>query len=227
MRYGVILIILGSVLFTSCQKELSFDSPVSGGGSGGGGGTTATDYQPVSAGSEWNYVSVGATGDYKVVSLGTDSTISGKKYYKFDNIQAAGTARSYINKENGIYTTYATATSAGGATVPNLTLIYLKDAAVGTNWVNDISYMGTTSHHKYTVSAKGISKTVGPNTFNNVIELTYLLSVGNPLGGADLQIGDGKYYFAKGVGFIESDLSSGFAGVVITDTTRLASYTIH
>jgi len=225
MRNLILMMCFVLAVLTSCQKELSFDTPPGNAG-GGGGGTTATDYQPVSAGSEWNYVSTGPTGDYKVISLGSDSTVNGKRYYKFDNIRSAVSARSYINKENGVYTTYATATSAGGVTIPDLTLIYLKDAAVGTNWVNDISYMGTTSHHNYTLSAKGLTRTVGANVFNNVIELAYVVTVGSPLGGPDIQAGEGKYYYSKGVGFIESNLSSGFGPVVITDTTRLSSYTI-
>lgn len=218
---------MSSTILTACQKELEFDTPPGSGGGTGGGGTTGTDYQPVTAASEWNYVSTGPTGSYKVVSIGTDSLIGGKSFYRFNNVTPAGTSRSYINKESGVYTTYASGTTSGGITIPNLTLIYLKDAAVGTTWTNVISYMGTASNHKYTVTAKGLTKTVLTKSYSNVIELGYALSVANPLGGPDIQVGEGKYYFAKGVGFIESDLMSGFGPAVLIDTTRLSSYTIN
>jgi hypothetical protein len=59
-----------------------------------------------------------------------------------------------------------------------------------------------------------------------VIELNYDFSIDNPLGGGILNIGTGKYYYAKGVGLIEAYYNFDFFGVSTTDTTRLTNYTI-
>ena len=63
-------------------------------------------------------------------------------------------------------------------------------------------------------------------TYNSVIELTYDFSVDDPVGGSVVSAGGGKYYYAKGVGLIESYFGFSFFGVSSTDTTRLLKYTI-
>lgn len=198
------------LLFASCQKE------VDGGLSGG----TVADYQPVSANSEWNYTST-SIGNYTLKSIGADTMINGRRYYKFDNITSQGTARAYLAKVGGVYWQYGEA-PVGGVVLEQ---IYLKDSAIGTNWTNTISVSGFNNYHKYTVSARDLQRTVNGNSFNNVIELTYQLSLDNPLGGV-INAGGGKQYYARGVGAIESFFTAGFMGFNISDTTRLTSYTI-
>jgi hypothetical protein len=195
----------------SCQKELDE-------GSGGG---TAGDYQPVTAGSEWNYTSTSA-GNTTTRALGTDTTINGRSYYKFDNVTSAGTARAYISKTNGIYWQYGDFAPAGQV----IDLIYLKDSAVGTSWTNTITVGGFSNYHKYTVAAKGIQRTVNGVVFNDVIELNYEFSLDNPLGGPVINAGNGKNYYAKNVGAIEAFFTVGFLGFNVSDTTKLTSFTI-
>jgi hypothetical protein len=198
-------------LFSSCQKEVD--------GTLVGGGSTA-DYQPVSANSEWNYTST-SIGNYTLKSVGADTMINGRRYYKFDNISSQGSARAYIAKANGVYWQYGES-PVGGVVLEQ---IYLKDSAIGTTWTNTISVGGFSNYHKYTVAAKDIQRTVNGKTFNNVIELTYQMSLDNPLGGV-INAGGGKQFYAKGVGAIESFFTVGFLGFNISDTTRLTSYTI-
>ena len=207
----ILLPIIAVVIFSACQKEIDGTS---------GGSVSAADYQPVSANSEWNYTST-SIGNYTVKSIGADTMINGRRYYKFDNISSQGTARAYLAKVNGVYWQYGES-PVGGVVLEQ---IYLKDSAIGTNWTNTISISGFNNFHKYTVTAKDIQRTVNGNTFNNVIELTYEMSLDNPLGGV-INAGGGKQYYAKGIGAIESFFTVGFLGFNISDTTRVTSYTI-
>ena len=208
------------VVLFSCQKEVD-DLIGNGGGSGGSNNNTPTDYQPVSANSEWDYLST-YTGPSRLVALGTDTTINSLRYYEFNTTNNAGTERGYMSKVNGVYRTYGNFDPVGLV----LELIYLKDAAIGTNWINTISVGGFSNYHKYTVSKRDIQHTVVGKTYNSVIELTYDFSVEDPLGGPVVSVGGGKYYYAKGVGLIESYFGFSYYGVSTSDTTRLLRYTI-
>jgi len=208
------------VVLASCQKEVD-DLIGNGGGSGGGNNNAPADYQPVSANSEWDYLST-YTGPSHLVALGTDTTINSLKYYEFNTTNNAGTERGYMSKINGIYRTYGNFDPVGVV----VELIYLKDAAIGTNWTNTISVSGFSNYHKYTVSKRDIQHTVVGKTYNSVIELTYDFSVDDPIGGTVINVGGGKYYYAKGVGLIESYFGFSFLGVSSSDTTRLLRYTI-
>jgi len=204
-------------VFAGCQKEVDDSLGNSGGSSGG----NTSDYQPVTANSEWDYLSTN-NGPSHVVALGTDTTINGLRYYKFNTTTTAGTQRGYISKVNGVYRTYGNFDPVGQV----LELIYLKDSAIGTNWTNRITVSGFSNYHKYTVAKKDIQHTVGGKTYNSVIELTYDFSVDDPLGGSVISVGGGKYYYAKGVGLIEAYFGFSFFGVSATDTTRLLNHTI-
>ena len=205
---------IGIVMFllSSCQKEIDW---------GLGGTVGSNDYQPVSANSEWNYTST-SSGDYTIKSLGTDSLINSRRYYKFDRIQSGVASRLYMNKTGGDYWQYAFFPQASQV----VDLIYLKDSVVGTTWTNTITVSGFSNYHKYTILANGISRTVNGRTFNNVIELDYRFSFVNPISGGTINAGTGKNYYAKGVGAIESFYTIGYLTLSLSDTTRLTSYTI-
>ena len=211
------LFLLLVLTFSACQKEISGDIIP-----GGGGGGTSSDYQPTTAGSEWNYTST-AAGNYKIVSIGSDSLINGLQYAKFDNINNGTAVRFYVNKNNGVYRNYGYFPAASQV----IDLIVLKDSAVGTTWTNTLTTMGFSNYHKYTVHAKGQQRTVKGVNYNNVIELDYEFLFDDPLGGGMISGGTGKNFWAKGVGAIESFYNLGFFGINISDTTQLVSYTIH
>lgn len=209
------------VMLASCQKEVDDIIGSGGGGGGGGGNNPASDYQPVSANSEWDYLST-TMGASHTVALGTDTIINSLRYYKFNKTTSGGTERGYISKVNGVYRTYGDFNPAGQV----VELIYLKDEAIGSNWTNTITVSGFSNYHKYTVSKRDIQHTVVGKTYNSVIELTYDFSVDDPLGGPIVTVGGGKYYYAKGVGLIEAYFGFSYFGVSSTDTTRLLNYTI-
>ena len=212
----ILFFVFAVFVFASCQKEVD-DSLGNNGGSGG----STSDYQPVSANSEWDYLSTN-NGASHIVALGTDTTINGLRYYKFNTTNSGGTERGYISKVNGVYRTYGNFEPVGQV----VELIYLKDSAIGSNWTNTISVSGFSNYHKYTVSKRDIQHTVNGKTYNTVIELTYDFSVDDPLSGSVLSVGGGKYYYAKGVGLIEAYFGFNFFGVSTSDTTRLLNYTI-
>lgn len=216
MKY-ILFSLFAALIFVACQKEV--DGGL--GNTGGGGGGSTTDYQPVSANSEWDYTST-IGGASHMVALGTDTTINGLRYYKFNTTSGGATERGYISKVNGVYRTYGNFDPVGQV----VELVYLKDSAVGANWTNRITVSGFSNYHKYTVSRRDISHTVNGRSYSTVIELTYDFSVDNPLGGGPLSIGGGKYYYAKGVGLIEGYFGFDFLGVTSSDTTRLLNYTI-
>jgi hypothetical protein len=208
-------LLIAAVLLAACQKEIHGDIVP-------GGTTSNSDYQPVTANSEWNYHSTTA-GDYMVRSIGEDTMINGTKYYKFDNINNGTAVRFYVSKTNGIYHNYGFFPQAA----QQIDLVLLKDSAVGTTWTNELPAGAVSSYHKYTIAAKGQQRTVNGKAFSNVIEVNYEMSIDNPLGGGTIQAGTGKNYWAKGVGVIESFYNIGFFGINTSDTTRLVTYTIH
>ena len=208
------------LVLASCQKEMSVES-VNNGNTPGAGGNN--DYQPVSAGSEWEYSSL-ILGDYTIKSLGSDSMINGIRYYMFDNIHSLGISLVYINKDNGIYR-QATRTVFGGQWAE---VISLKDAAVGTTWTNTITSQGINSYHKYTVAARDIQHTVNGKTYSPVIELDYEYLIDDLMGGGStpVSIGSGKTFVAKGVGSIESYYTADMFGLPLVDSVYLISSVI-
>ncbi len=213
----ILFLLILAIVFAACQKEVDGDN----GSSGGNNSNSSLDYQPVSANSEWDYTST-TSGNSHTVALGTDTTINGLRYYKFDKSAGGVTERGYISKANGVYRTYGDFDPANQV----VDLIYLKDSPVGTNWTNTISVSGFSNYHKYTVSQRDIQHTVNGKMYNTVIELNYDFSVDDPINGGVLNVGGGKYYYAKGVGLIEAYFGFSFFGVSSTDTTRLVKYTI-
>jgi len=219
----ILFYVLAAVVLVSCQKEVDDLLGTGGGGGAGGGGgnNTSSDYQPVSANSEWDYLST-TMGSSHTVALGTDTIINNLRYYEFNKTTSAGTERGYISKVNGVYRTFGNFEPAGQV----VDIIYLKDEPIGSNWTNTITVSGYSNYHKYTVSKRDIQHTVVGKTYNSVIELTYDFSVDDPVGGPALTVGGGKYYYAKGVGLIEAYFGFSFFGVSSSDTTRLINYTI-
>ena len=215
----ILIIGLVTILLAACQKEV--EDIIGGNNNGGGTNTGASDYQPVSANSEWDYNST-TGGNSHTIALGTDTTINGLRYYKFDKTSGGTSERGYISKNNGVYRTYGEFSPAGQV----LELTYLKDSAVGSNWTNTITVGGFSNYHKYTVAKRDIQHTVNGKSYNTVIEVNYSFSVDDPINGGIINIGGGKYYYAKGVGLIEAYFGFSYFGVSTSDTTRLLNYAI-
>ncbi|UAY51940.1 hypothetical protein [Ferruginibacter albus] len=229
--------------FTPGNSGCTFSITVTGdsnnsGGTGGnnGGGTTTTDckacaYTPTCQGS--TYVQVyslnGTTSErtttYKSV---TDTSIGGATYKKIvSNDGMSGDVASYLNCDNGIYTQIAyNATSlTGSASATMIKQIGLKvNVPVGTTWTDNInaSYNGitVTNTYKHTIKGIGISKTVEGVTYNDVIQVE--VEITTEYNGISIPSGIAEYYFAKGVGTIETDITNNGS----TSSISLKSYNI-
>ena len=170
------------------------------------------DYLPTAVGNTWTY---GGTMPYTATITGATKNINGKVYLEAETKQGSSVSKSYLLKENKVYTTIGMVQGMG-----NLALIMLKeDAAVGETWEHTTMTNGIDTKLTFTIAEKNISKTVGGKTFDNVIHVNLKYSYsfdGEDFGlGEDFDFGDdldlnltADYYYAKGVGLILSDLGA-------------------
>lgn len=203
-----------AIVFTACNKD---DDNTNNGGS-----TDTQDYQPTSAGSNWQFSS-STSGNYTETATGADSTIDGEKYFVFDN---SSDGRQYINKNGGVYKSY----SYFEQIQSDLKLTYLKDAEVGATWddVVNYEYNGFTVPitFDYKIASRDADMTVNNKTYNNVITVDTKISASSLVVGGDGTIATGHRSYAKGVGVINSVLDFNALGTSVKDSTYLLSYEI-
>jgi hypothetical protein len=218
MKKIITALVLSSILFASCQKELDgvINGPTTGGGSGTGGGATGECkeciYLPICDGSVYKYVDT-------VVSIGqpptitnynytlrvlSDTTIDGVTFKKTKNEDATLNTISYYNCSNGVSKSINyNAVSTGGTSVTEIRQVLLKaNAPVGETWTNSINYSGQTVVFTNKIFQKGISRTVNGVTYNDVI----VVKVDGEVSalGTVIPFSTGFNYVAKGIGAIES-----------------------
>src|SRR5437764_6482700 len=151
MKTKLIIVLSAGVLaFAACKKDNKNDTTNTG---------TTTDYQPTSAGSNWQYNS-SSQGSYSETASGTDTTISGQKFFAIDN---SASGRRYINNNNGVYTSYGRVPQLD----TTLTLLYLKDAPAGTTWNNVSVYSGIPVTLTYTIASRDGTMQVNNQTFKD------------------------------------------------------------
>lgn len=204
-----ILLLSVSALF-SCQKEIGFDDPVTGGTGGG-------SYLPLTAGTYWKYkdTASGALSTQTVTSV--TKSISGRTHTaavitpggngSADTVWYAATSPDYFMYVAG----NGMSTGAPAA----ILFHYLKDdQPVGATWTASAGAANgfpATSMSK--ILEKGISMTVEGHNYTDVIHSSLNLSY-NILG-QTVSMGDYEYYVAKGVGIIRIISSVTFNGQVI------------
>lgn len=215
MKTKLFATFLGCVIvLAACKKETSGSTTTN---------SDTTDYQPTSTGSTWTYNS-SSQGSYTETATGTDTTINGDKYSVFSNSNGAA-ANRYVNKSNGVYKVY----SYVAPLQQTLTLTYLKDVSVGTNWEDNVTVttnnIAIPVNFKYNIASRDGDKTVNGIDFKNVIEVTYDVSANIPLTGT-VQVGTGQDYYAKGVGLITRVINANVQGTAFSDSTYLVSYQI-
>ena len=180
----------GILLFGGCSKD-DDSSP----------GTTS-DYAHLTAGSNWTYkFTEGSTPaeTFKLTVTNKDTVVNQKTYKVLTSTDGAN---SYIGKMDNNYYRLASFPSLGINTLEEL---YLKsNEAVNATWTNqtNVVYAGQTisANLTYTIKAKGESRTVLTNAYTNVIRVRLdIAAFGSTLGGGD-------FYYAEGVGLIESNI---------------------
>jgi hypothetical protein len=223
MKTKLFSCLLLSGLFFSCQKEVSLEnSSGNGGGTGGGGINTGACkdciYFPMCDGSWYTYdVLLGGTTQVVTDTFRyvKDTTIGNLVFKKM--LSAAQKTYSYQNCTNGASRSINyNAVSAGGTTVSKIDITPLKaNLPVNGTWTDTITNgAGQAVLYNYTLKEKGVSRTVNGKVFPDVIHVYFETGIDLPLFGFFVT-NTSDYYYAKGVGFIESEIKDALSGTVI------------
>lgn len=231
---NLLLIIITGLLFTSCQKELSFEDPFNPPGTpttpttpttpgtpGSGNGTCLTcDYLPICDNSKWEYIDTlmgTPTNVTTVLNILGDTSMNGMTWKKIKD--AATGQRMYSNCNNSVAKLFTlSATSAGGNTVTNITQTPVKgNEPVGATWMDALlNQLGQQVEYRYTMVAKNTTRQVYDSTYSNVVyvrDTTVLKVTGLPEIASIVR----HSYYAKGIGMIEQrteDIGSGMIMMV-------------
>lgn len=207
------------LLFVGCKKEDDTSN------------STAENYLPNSAGSNWTYkVTTGGTvqSTVKYTVSNRDTTAAGKTYRV---IEGNNGTNQYYAKQSSDYFNFRSVSGQG------LELLFLKDnVAVNGTWNTSQTLTGLTGLPggitsaniliAYTIKEKGTTKTVSGTTYNNVIKVEAVLSAGASI--LTLPLGTAEFYFSKGVGIVESTiaLNNTTLGFNLNEKYELQSYEI-
>lgn len=191
--YFPALLVALTLLFTQCKKDTS--------------STGNGDYSRLTTGSSWTYrytEGTAAPATFKLTATSKDTTVTGGRVYKVLT-SSDGARNSYLGKSGSDYYRFASFPSLG---IDSFEELYLKDnVGVNGTWSGEatIVYMSASikGNLAYTVKGKGESRTVLTNTFNNVVHVR--LDITLPTF-ANINVGGGDFYYAEGVGLIESNI---------------------
>jgi hypothetical protein len=200
-------------MLNSCQQEVNE-------------GTENFDYIPTSPGSSWRYTS-SRDGRFDLDATTRDTMIDGFKFRIFNRLNYTNgfIVKNYYSKANKTYRKYGT----NGITRTVGDIILLKDTAIASTWT---SPTGSTfvDLHEFKIAARDIQYTVNNVQFNNVIQLDYKWRQYDPNINMVVDKGLGKYYYARGVGLIESTAQGpfgpGMPPPMVYDTIRLYYYNV-
>lgn len=198
MKRGLLPVLFFAALyFSGCKKDQKIAPP-------GPIGTTASDsYFPVTSGSWWKYND--DHGYIFTITLNdTTTTLLGKTYHNAQNITQSFYKfdEEYFYAGDHVYATRFTDDLNGP-----FNLQVLNDTmAVGHSWIAQASDSGTingyTSRAITTIKEKGISYAVYQTNFTDVIHTQVTLQY--YIGGSGITYGTIDFYFAKGIGIIQS-----------------------
>ncbi len=201
MKKVLFALVFASLLTVSCSKDDPI--PVA---------PVATKYMNTSAGSTWNYaytdiLDASNNYNYTVTSTNRDTTAVGKSFHVYDNTT---NGNEYYNVTgNDYFTMQAFNLGTTDTTILNL---YLKTgAAANTIWVQSLNIdagLGTPVAVNITnkIVSTGLSKTVGANTYTNVIHVLTTLSVPilASIPGSSIS-SNIDFYYAPNYGMIQND----------------------
>ena len=225
------MVAFAAIIFSSCQKDTSEETgQLPGGGTtvinpggGNGGGTTNNAgckdciYYPVCSPSVYKYADTGlgspngAINSYTLTYI-KDTTLENKTYKKFFVTDQGNT---YFNCSGGV----STAIVFNGVTQGGNTIVYAKstilkeNAPINTSWVDTLTANGQTALYTYTIMSKGLPRTVAGINYADVIHVHEQTTIN--LIGTTIPAGQSEYYYAKGIGLIESISFDDFSGAQI------------
>ena len=182
--------------------------------------TVETDFLPLTTGNNWTYQIAGAN-SFTLTITNKDTLINGRNYKVATN--SAG-SNVYQIKTGTDYYRY----SAMPGLAPNgIEELYLKEGLVNGAWSNTVlvNIPGSGNINvtlKYTIAETGISKTVFGKLYTDVIHVKLDVSTTIII---NLNLGSGDFYYAKGVGMINSFVTMSAPGQpTTTQQTDLVSY---
>jgi hypothetical protein len=212
-----LLIILTSLFFLSgCSKELSVETKQDSSGVVG----PDTTYQPMETGSVWVYQDSATMQTSTLTAVDSQVTINSKSYTVFQLAVAGQTKDEYFGINGHDYYSYGDF----GDGLIFIELLYINDtASVGYNWqTNAGTINGFPAQDQGVIVETGISKTVGGNTYTNVIHSQVDLQY--DFGSGYTTYATFDYYVAKGVGIIS--IASNFPSLGFSEVLNLVSYNI-
>jgi hypothetical protein len=187
---------------------------------------TVVEYYPLTTGSSWTYKSTPGN-TYTLTVTNKDSVVNGRTYKVLSNSNGANNYQAKIGTD---YYRYVPTNAFPGLT--GLEELFLKDnLSVGTTWqtTQPLTIPGVgavTMKLNYKAAAIGVSKLVSTVTYTDCIQvqLTLVASLGI-LG--ETAIGNGDFYYAKGIGLVNSTLNVNIPGqTAFNQTTDIISYVI-
>ncbi len=217
MRFSFSLaIIFIAIVFSSCQKDFTVETGLLPGGGSNSEKNGCKDciYYPICSGSVYKYSDTSAGSSTATASNYTltyikDTLIESKTYKKFTG---AGQQNTFFNCTSGVSTAIVlNGSTQGGILLPYVKITTLKEnAAVGTLWSDTITVNGQDAVYTYNIVSKGITKTVAGVTYADVIHVHEQTTI--DLMGTVIPAGQSEYYFARGIGLIESLSIDDFTG---------------
>jgi hypothetical protein len=218
MNKNLLLVLIVAAAFAGgCKKESKTNPTAT---------TTADSYFPLTSGSTWRYFVTAAGGNdtLAVKMTGATTNINGRTYYRAINTyQKMGSSTGYFFDAGNVYGSGASSAATG----LSVEFQFLNDTAtVGRSWLSsptdDGMVNGVAARTLNTIVEKDIGKTIGGETFTGVIHTRVDLQYNYGSGFQSSTVYD--FYFAKGVGMIESVTS--ISGKVY-ETETIVSYTIN
>jgi len=198
MKKNLLLIFAATAIFASgCKKDSKKPTTDL---------SVADSYFPLTSASTWKYAVTGAGGsDTLAVKItGATTLINGKTYYNATSVyQQMGSSIGYFFGANHLYGTRGSNAMAG----LTIEFQFLNDTtAAGHKWISSPTETGEVNgvpaRTVNTIKEVNASKTVGGKIFSNVIHSRVDLQYNYGSGFESAAIYD--FYFAKGVGKIES-----------------------
>jgi hypothetical protein len=171
--------------------------------------STGDSYFPTSKGSTWTYT---GNVDYTVTVTG-DTTIAGRSYTTISNSGLPGKV-GLIRKTDGIYY------QADAGDLAGEQIFFKENVPANESWTFEYTAPnGFPNKADFTLVELGGTRTVAGKEYTNVAHLHSVNSMKHPLTGTWVVFTQADYYYAKGVGLIQSDLG-------VQGKSDLTSYSI-
>ena len=201
-------------LFTKCKKSDAPPTP-----------PAAVNYSPLTAGSTWTYnytENASPKPSFTLTVTDKDTVVNTRTYKVLTSSDATGD--KYFAKSDSDYYRFASFANIG-----SFDELYLKDnREVNSTWTSlqTFNFPGSpiplVANFTYLVKEKGISLVVIGNTYKDVIHIK--LDVAVALAGGS--IGGGDFYYAKGIGLIQNNISVAALSQSFTSQQVLTAYNV-